>query len=168
MTEKFLTLMADLDDVSQKRLSEWYGTLEKAGFIGTQTPGLPYHISIAAFPLEQEEEIIGLMKKVAAEFSIIPVHISHIGMFAGGKVLFCAPERNAQLDALHDACEANADKNRLWTPHVTVLIDEPEAICSALPLFLKSFYPFVGNIVRLHLCAFWPTREIASFGLNGR
>lgn len=97
-----------------------------------------------------------------------PVHISHIGMFAGGKVLFGAPERNAQLDALHDACEANVEKKRIWTPHVTVLIDEPEVVCSALPLFVHLFYPFVGNIVRLHLCAFWPTREIASFELNGK
>ncbi len=168
MTEEFLTLMADLDDASQKRLSEWYGTLEKAGFIGTQTPGLPYHISLAAFPPEQEGEIVGLMKKAAAEFSSIPVHISHIGLFAGGKVLFCAPERNAQLEALHDACEAHVDQNRLWTPHVTVLIDEPKAVCSALPLFVRSFYPFVGNLVRLQLCVFWPAREIASAELNGR
>lgn len=44
MTEKFLTLMAELDDASQKRLSEWYGALEKAGFVGTQTPGLPLRL----------------------------------------------------------------------------------------------------------------------------
>ncbi len=166
MVEEFLTLMADLDEISQKRLSEWYGALKEAGFVGTQTPGLPYHISLATFPLEREDEVVGLMKKAAAEFPAVPVHISHIGMFAGGKVLFAAPERNAQLDALHDACET--DTERVWTPHVTVLIDEPEAVCSALPLFVRSFCPFVGNIVRLHLCAFWPTREIASFELGGR
>ena len=160
--------MAELDDASQKRLSEWYGALEKAGSVGTQTPGLPYHISMASFPVEQEGEVVGLMEKVASEFSIIPVHISHIGMFADGKVLFGAPERNAQLDALHDACETNDEKKRIWTPHVTVLIDEPEAVYSAPPLFVQSFYPFVGNIVRLHLCAFWPTREIASFELDGK
>ena len=166
MAEEFLTLMADLDEISQKRLSEWYDTLAKAGFVGTQTPGLPYHISLASFPLEREEKVVGLMKKAAAEFPAIPVHINHIGMFAGGKVLFAAPERNAQLDALHDACET--DRERVWTPHVTVLIDEPEAVCSALSLFSRSFYPFVGNIVRLHLCAFWPTREIAAVELGGR
>ena len=165
MAEEFLTLMANLDEISQKRLSEWYGALKEAGFVGTQTPGLPYHISLASFPLERENEVVGLMKKVAAEFQAVPVHISHIGIFAGGKVLFAAPERNARLDALHDACET--DKERVWTPHVTVLIDEPEAVCSALPLFMQSFYPFVGHIVQLHLCAFWPTREIAAVELNG-
>ena len=112
MAEEFLTLMADLDEISQKRLSEWYDTLAKAGFVGTQTPGLPYHISLASFPLEREEKVVGLMKKAAAEFPAIPVHINHIGMFAGGKVLFAAPERNAQLDALHDACETDAACHR--------------------------------------------------------
>ncbi len=165
MAEEFLTLMANLDEISQKRLSEWYGALKEAGFVGTQTPGLPYHISLASFPLEREDEVVGLMKKVAAEFQAVPVHISHIGIFAGGKVLFTAPERNARLDALHDACET--DKESVWTPHVTVLIDEPETVCSALPLFVRSFYPFVGKIVHLHLCAFWPTREIAAVELNG-
>ena len=36
---------------------------------------------------------------------------------------------------------------------------EPTTICQALPLFIESFHPFVGWLTRLHLCAFWPTRE---------
>lgn len=56
MAEQFLTLMAELDDVSQMRISEWYGALQKAGFTGTQTPGLPDHISLAAFPFQKERE----------------------------------------------------------------------------------------------------------------
>lgn len=165
MSEKFLTLMADLDDSAQKRMSEWYASLKTAGFIGTQTANLPYHISLAAFPLDQEQEAVDLTRRIASEFSPFPVHISHIGIFAGGKVLFCAPERNPMLDALHDACDPNPTAP--WTPHATLLIDEPNTVCSALSLLVKSFYPFVGNITRLHLCAFWPTREIISIELNG-
>ena len=107
------------------------------------------------------------MKKVADEFSPIPVHISHIGIFAPGKVLFGGPERNADLEKLHDACELNPDSQRPWTPHATILIDEPAAVCAALPQLLQSFHPFVGKITRLHLCAFWPTREIATVTLSG-
>ena len=55
MAEKFLTLMAELDDDTQTRMSEWYDVLKNAGFIGTQTPGLPYHISLATFPLEKNK-----------------------------------------------------------------------------------------------------------------
>ena len=167
MAEQFLTLMADLDGDSQAILSEWYGALKEAGAAGTQTAGLPYHISLAAFPLDKEQTAVELMRKAAERFSPIPVHISHIGIFAGGKVLFGAPEMNPGLRSLHDACKMETDEASVWTPHVTVLIDEPDAVCAALPVLVKSFYPFIGKISRLHLCAFWPTREIASIELYG-
>ena len=166
MAEQFLTLMADLDDESQAIMSAWYNSLNQAGFKGIQTPGLPFHISMASYPLEKEQEAGELVRKTAGEFSPIRVHISHIGIFAPGKVLFGGPERNRELDLLYNACDTNPDPQRPWTPHVTMLIDEPETICRALPLFMKSFHPFSGWITRLHLCAFWPTREILSVELN--
>ncbi|MBR0130593.1 MAG: 2'-5' RNA ligase family protein [Firmicutes bacterium] len=166
MAEQFLTLMADLDDSSQEIMSAWYKSLQDAGFRGTQTPDLPFHISLGSFPLEKEQEALELTAKIAGEFSPIPVHISHIGIFAPGKVLFGSPERNAELDLLHSACDIYPDQQRSWTPHVTMLIDEPEIICKALPVFLRSFHPFAGQVIRLHLCAFWPTREILSVGLS--
>ena len=167
MAEQFLTLMADLDEESQKLMSGWYDMLKEAGFTGTQTPGLPYHISLATFPLEKEEEAVTLMQKVAEEFSPVEVHISHVGMFAGGKVLFGAPDMSRELTALHDACGTETMQQYPWTPHATILIEKPETVYAALPVLMKSFHPFVGKITRLHLCAFWPTREIAAVELTG-
>ena len=166
MAEQFLTLMADLDEASQTRMGEWYQSLQEAGFLGTQTP-LPYHISLSTFPLEKEREAVELMQKAASAFSPIPVHISHIGIFPGGRVLFGAPERSAALTALHEACDSGAPQPYPWTPHATLLIDKPETVCAAVPVLVRSFTPFVGTIVRLHLCAFWPTREIAAIPLTG-
>lgn len=168
MAEQFLTLMADLDEESQKIMSGWYEMLKVAGFTGTQTPGLPYHISLATFSLEKEEEAVALMQKVALEFAPVPVHISHAGMFAGGKVLFGAPDMSRELTVLHDACAKETISTYPWTPHATILIEEPETVYAALPVLMKSFYPFIGKITRLHLCAFWPTREIATFELTGQ
>lgn len=167
MAEEFLTLMADLDGGAQARMAAWYGALREAGFTGKQTPGLPYHISLATFPLGKEQEAVEIMRKAGAAFSAFPVHISHMGLFAGGRVLFCAPERNPELDALHLACE-NYPQKYPWTPHATLLIDEPDAVCAALPVLVKHFSPFIANITRLHLCAFWPTREIAATELIGK
>ena len=168
MAEQFLTLMADLDEESQKLMSGWYDTLKEAGFTGTQTPGLPYHISLATFPLEKEEEAVALMQKVATEFAPVSVHISHVGMFAGGKVLFGAPDMSRELTALHDACTKETIATYPWTPHATLLIDEPDTVYAAVPVVMKSFHPFVGKITRLHLCAFWPKREIAAVELTGK
>ena len=168
MAEQFLTLMADLDDDSQAIMSGWYNTLKEAGFTGTQTPGLPYHISLATFSLEKEQVAVALMQKVAGEFAPISVHISHVGIFPGGKVLFGAPERNSAMEALQEVCGKENIHQYPWTPHATLLIDEPETVYAAVPVLMKSFYPFAGKITRLHLCAFWPTREIAVFELTGQ
>lgn len=166
MAEQFLTLMADLDTESQKRLSGWYEELKAAGFTGTQTPGLPYHISLSTFPLELEEEAKQITLKAAAAAAPVDVHFSHIGLFAGGRILFAAPERNSGLDRLQEACRYDRPQQYPWTPHTTILIDEPDTVHAALPVFVRSFAPFVGRIVRLHLCAFWPTREILSVDLT--
>ena len=168
MAEQFLTLMADLDDEAQARMSGWYHSLQEAGFNGVQTPGLPYHISLSTFSLEQEKEAAEIARKAAAEYAPVPVHLSHIGLFAGGKVLFAAPEKDGELAALQAACRSGAPQQYPWTPHATILIDEPETVLAAMPVFLKAFVPFTARITRLHLCAFWPTREIGSFILEGK
>ena len=167
MAEQFLTLMADLDEQSQKIMSDWYSELCKAGFTGTQTPDLPFHISLASFSLDKETEVVEEMQRLANEHAAIPVHISHIGIFAGGKVLFGAPDINPELVSLHDAIHTENNDQYTWTPHATILIDEPSIICDALPVFIKSFRPFLAKITRLHLCAFWPKREIATVELRG-
>lgn len=162
MAESFLCLMAVLDDGVQKNMSTWYEELQKEGFTGTQTPNLPYHISLATYPLEMEKKVVENLEKVAAEFSQVEVHLSHMGMFAGGSVLFAGPERNPELDKLQEACQMGVPQQYPFTPHTTILIDKPEVVQAAIPIFVKCFHPMVGKITRLYLCAFWPTREIAA------
>ncbi len=166
MAEQFLTLMADLDGKSQEIMGSWYAKLKEAGFTGVQTPGLPFHISLATFALDQEEDAARETRRLAEVFAPVAVHISHIGLFAGGKVLFGAPDMNPpELLDLRNAIQIKTEDPFGWTPHATVLIDEAETVQKALPVLVKEFRPFVGKIDRLHLCAFWPTREIASFKL---
>lgn len=68
---------------------------------------------------------------------------------------------------LQRACDLFPNLNFPWTPHATLILDEPDTICRALPVAVKNFKPFVGTVTRLHLCAFWPTREIVSIELKG-
>ena len=166
MAESFLTLMADYCESDQQRMSVWYDALQSAGFTGTQTPGLNHHISLATFALEQEAEAIALVRAVAARFAPVDVAIRHVGVFPGGKVLFAAPDLSPELVALQKACD-NGDLNGYpWTPHTTMLIDEPEVIGRALPVLMQHFTPLTAKIDRLHLCAFWPTREIVTIDLK--
>ena len=167
MAEQLLTLMADFDDESQQILGGWYEALRKKGFTGEQTPGLPFHISLACFSPDRETEVVREMKELAERFSAVPVHISHIGLFAGGKILYAAPDMNpAGLLPLRQAIKTETMEKYPWTPHSTILIDSAETIQKALPVLVGLFHPFMGTITRLHLCAFWPTREIAAVDLR--
>jgi len=169
MAEQFITLMADLDDQSQEIMAGWYAKLVAAGFKGTQTPGLPYHITLASFALEKENEVKAEMKRLAGDFAQIPVRISHMEMFPNGQVLFGAPDPDSpELFALREAVRTETVDQFSWTPHATILIDEPEIIQKARPILQDCFHPFAGMITKLHLCAFWPTREIATLELKNR
>lgn len=167
MAEQIIVLMADWDDETQKALGAIYEDLQKEGFTGKQTPGIPYHISMSTYPIDKEAEALEAMKKAAEACSKFEVSISRLGMFAGGKILFAAPDRNAELDKLHSFCDIGLPQEFAWTPHTTIIIDEPEVVQSALPTVVKGFRPLSGKITRLHLCAFWPTREIATIELTG-
>ena len=46
-----------------------------------------------------------------------------------------------------------------------VRLHEAAVVQKALPILLEDFHPFMGKITQLHLCAFWPTREIATVSL---
>lgn len=167
MAEEFLTLMADFDDESQQILGGWYDKLRQAGFTGTQTPNLPFHISLASFSPDREAEAVRETAELAERFSAIPVHISHIGLFAGGKILYAAPDMNpADLLQLRLAIQTETRDQYPWTPHSTILIDSAENIRKALPVLVDCFHPFMGTITKLHLCAFWPTREISAVHLG--
>ena len=167
MAEEFLTLMADLDDESQQMLSGWYEKLHAQGFTGVQTQNLPFHISMGSFSLDKESEVVDEMKKLADKFSVIPIHFSHIGLFEGGRVLFAAPDMNpADLLDLRQAIKTETDEKFPWTPHCTIMIDDADTIQKALPILVDNFQTFMARVTKLHLCAFWPTRDIATVYLG--
>ena len=168
MAEQFLTLMADYCEEDQARISVWYDALQQAGFTGTQTPGLNHHISLATFPLNMEGEAVALTKRIAAEFDPVEVAIRHVGVMPGGKVLFAAPDMSPALTALQQACAGDRPLNGYpWLPHTTMLMGEPAQIAAALPTLMAKFTPLLARIDSLHLCAFWPTREILTVKLMG-
>jgi len=168
MAESFLTLMAEYGEEDQQRISVWYDALQRAGFTGTQTPGLPHHISLATFPLDREAEAIRITQEAAARFGPRSVAIRHIGVMPGGKVLFAAPDMSPELTALQRACGDGVLNGYPWLPHTTMLIDAPEVIAAALPTLVQHFTPLLARLDRLRLCAFWPEREIWRAELIGK
>lgn len=168
MAESFLTIMAEYREEDQQKISVWRDALVNAGFIGTQTPGLRHHISLATWSLEKEAEAIETVKRVGERFAPVDVAIRHIGVLPGGRVLAAAPDLSPRLTALQQACGDNMVHGYPWLPHTTLLMDETETLAAALPTLMKHFTPLPAKVDRLHLCAFWPTRHILTVELTGR
>jgi 2'-5' RNA ligase len=164
MENKFLCLMAGYDDDTENYLAGIQKKLYAAGLTGQHTKHIPQHITLQTYPPEQEAEVVQMVKKIAEETASFEVDFSHIGIFTGGKVLFIAPDKDTDLIALKEKFGPSFD----WTPHTTMLIDEPENIRQALPMVVRDFASFWGKVTCLHLYEFWPTRPILTVALTGK
>lgn len=161
--DKNLYVLAGYDPESEKKLSAMQENLYRHGFCGTHTRGIPQHITMGSFPTAQETELLARVRNVAQAAQAFDISFSHVGVFPGGRVLFAAPDCNRPLLALRESFEA-ADG---WTPHNTLLIDEPNTILDALGHTIGEFEPFRARITALHLYEFWPTRYLMTCPLQG-
>jgi 2'-5' RNA ligase len=154
--------MAGYDDNTEKYLAAIQNRLYENGFVGTHTKNLPQHITLGTFSVEKETEIIDLINNVANESKPFKITFNHIGIFSGSKVLFVAPDPNVNLLKLKECFGDNFD----WTPHTTMLIDNPENIYASLPIVAENFVSFEGRVENIHLYEFWPLRHILSLSLG--
>lgn len=159
MRDKFLCVMAQFDKETEEKLGGIYKGLSEAGFVGNQTPNLPYHITLGTFELEKENELKELLKRVASNTSKIQVSFNHIGLF-GMEVLFAAPSVSHELLNLQKEFNNNYANELSWSPHTTIIIDKPEVIQKAIPIVAENFSSFEGYIESISLYEFWPTRFI--------
>jgi 2'-5' RNA ligase len=149
--------MAGYDEATERYLAGLQQKLYDMGYIGKHTKNLPQHITLGTFEVEREEEIKELVRKVSQGMEAFPITFNHIGIFGGAKVLFVAPDSNQSLLKL----KQNFGDSDDWTPHTTMLIDQPIRIYEALPVVMEEFVAFEGKITSLHLYEFWPTRFIS-------
>lgn len=162
MADKALYVMAGFDAASEAYLAGIQNNLYSNGFAGIHTKNLPQHITLDSFPMEQEQALIQKIREIAASTESFDVCFNHVGIFGGSKVLFIAPDINRPLLKLKEQFGDSFD----WTPHTTMLLDEPDKIRQALPLVMDEFQPFVARVSELELFEFWPARHIMTVKLQ--
>ena len=158
MADKALYILAGYDDKTEKYLSNIQNKLYEHGFIGTHTKNIPQHITLGSFSVDKESMLIDLLQELSKQTNAFEVTFNHIGIFGGSKVLFIAPDTNDKLLKLKEQFGDSYG----WTPHTTMLIDNPDIILEALPYVLNGFSSFSGKVTTLHLYEFFPTRHILS------
>ena len=164
--DKALYVLAEFDKETQETLRGYYETLVSSGIIGTQTKDIPYHFTLGIYPIEDEAGISDKLDSICADVSGITVRFGHIGLF-GLNVLFLAPNVTRELLELHDRLSfENSIEQFPWTPHATLLIDEPETIVKALPLVVEQLQPLTARIDKIGFYEFFPKRLIREYGLK--
>jgi 2'-5' RNA ligase len=165
--EKRIYLLAQFDEAAQQRLAGIYDELVRAGFLGKQTPGVPYHFTLGSFEVGSEREVLERAREVCRRTSAFDISFSHIGLF-GLKVLFAAPAMNGELLGLHDALAPDEPAIGVhnWVAHATLLIDEPDVLEAAIPIVSGCFSPFSTRVESIGVYEFFPARFIANFRLN--
>lgn len=161
MAEKMLYALARYDEPSQTRFEACREALVSAGLVGLQTRGLPHHLTLASFAVEEEAAVRETLLTQARALAPIDLRIASIGLF-GLRVLFLSPAPNERLTRLaHDLSPDDG-----WCAHTTMLIDEREPILRAIPLLADAFAPFDARIAGIDLYEFFPSRHIAYYPLS--
>lgn len=148
--KKFLTLYAVLDKKTQKKLFKIQNKIMKLYPNGTQTMGIPFHISLGSFPVEQKDELL----KRLAEYSYHSFSLTLRGLNHFNKqVLFAEPTIPSSLVKLHLDFNGNYADGFDWVPHITLYCGKEEELDSILEKI--RFKPMESRIVGLELGEFF-------------
>lgn len=159
--DKFITVMAVLDDRTQEMMESMAKNMLQQYGPDLKTKGIPYHISLGSYAPEDVEMIVERIKQVAKETK--PFEIKILGMnHFGNKVRFLEPELSEDLMDLHlhfDSAYANGYPE--WMPHATVYIhEEPKEIELPEKLAEKVESVKVAKVVGIELGEFFPAKFI--------
>lgn len=157
--EKFLTVFAVFDDNTQVKLQNLQNKILDLGYKGTQTMGIPFHITLGSFPLECEAELIEQIKDACLKNIQFDITLDKINNF-GNTVLFAQPVMNDSLLNLHNIFNNNYADGLPYHPHATIFCGTEEEFANAKELLSKIFQPINAKIVGIQMGEFFPTRMI--------
>ena len=159
--DKFITVMAVLDERTQKIMESMAMDMLQQYGPDVKTKNIPYHISLGSYAPEETKEIVARVRQVAKETK--PFEIKLLGMnHFGNKVRFLEPELSDDLMNLHQHFDSDyANGYPGWMPHATVYIhEEPMEIELTKELTEKMESVKTAKIVGLELGEFFPAKHI--------
>lgn len=157
--------MAVLDQGSQVMLGKLQEEIIKNVGAGTQTMGIPFHLTLGSYPTEAQDEVVDKIKQVAFEQSRFEIELTGYNTF-GDRVLFAEPTRPDRLIKLRKCFECDYANEFEWVPHATVFCGEREEVIKARALLPEISRPIKAEIVGIELGEFFPPRKIIRVDFN--
>ncbi|MDE6441145.1 MAG: 2'-5' RNA ligase [Clostridia bacterium] len=157
--DKFLTVFAVFDDATQQKLKTFQDKALSLGYPGTQTMGIPFHISLGSFKVEDELELKERIKEVCSQNHGFEINLNKVNHF-NNRVLFIEPEENIKLSCLHDLFDCNFADGFPWHAHATIFCGSEEQVIKAKECLKFIFKPLKAKITGIQMGEFFPTRMI--------
>ena len=161
--DKFLTLYAVLDEETQKSLTELQNEILRKYPNGTQTMGIPFHISLGSFPLDMKDELLSRMIQIQKGCKSSTLELTGLDHF-NHQVIFASPTLTEELKLLHQSFEGNYADGFPWHPHVTLYCGKEEDGKEIIKQF--QFSKMSATIIGLELGEFFPTHIISTILFN--
>ncbi len=159
--EKFITVMAIFDDDTQKILQSIQEDMEQQYGMDTKTQGIPFHITLGSYAVEETDEIVSRIVNVASMTRSFDVKFSGLKHF-GNVVRYIKPEISEELMKLRkyfDSDYANGFDG--WKPHATVYRhSEPKEIELSKQIVDNLEKLTDAKIIGIELGEFFPPKKI--------
>ena len=157
--KKFLTVMAVFDDETQERLAKIQSNIIKNVGDGTQTMGIPFHLTLGSYPTEAQDDVVAQIQNVASGKKPFEVLLVGYNTFSD-KVLFLEPTKPQELLVLRKSFECDYANGFAWVPHATLFCGECDEVIKAKTYLPELFEPIRAKIVGIELGEFFPPKKI--------
>lgn len=157
--KKFLTVMAVFDNKTQEKLSTIQSKIINNVGNGTQTMGIPFHITLGSYPLDCESEVVARIEKVASQTKPFEVLLVRYNTFSD-RVLFLDPTKKQELIDLRKSFECDYANGFDWVPHATLFCGEVDEVEKAKLYLPEIREPIRAQIVGIELGEFFPPKKI--------
>ena len=156
--KKFLTVMAVFDAETQTRLGEIQKYIIDNVSSGTQTMGIPFHLTLGSYPTDELDGVVETIKAVAESTKPFDIKLLNYGYF-GNKVFFLKPEIPKELAELRKCFECDYANGFEWVPHATLFCGNDDEIARAKDIAPELDFPINARIVGIELGEFFPPEK---------
>ena len=167
--KRFLTVMAVFDNKTQELLGAMQSKIIENVGDGTQTMGIPFHLTLGSYPVESESEseIVTRIEEVTALTKPFEVLLVRYNTFSD-KVLFLEPTKPKELIDLRKSFECDYANGFNWVPHATLFSGEVDDVKKAKSYLPDICEPIRAQIVGIELGEFFPPKKIIRIDFNIR
>ena len=156
--KKFLTVMAVFDTKTHLLLSSVQNYLIDNISLGTQTMGIPFHLTLGSFPVDDLEQVTEAIKRVTTASKPFDIYLTGYNNF-GHKVFFIEPEITDELIILRKSFERDYANGYEWVPHATLFCGNENEVGQAEAIAPRLEFPIKAQIVGIELGEFFPPEK---------